>query len=261
MHFSSFKKMEFFRDKYIPLLPKKDGINVLEVGSCSFHEQDSYRSIFSDLRFLYTGLDLSSGPNVDLVPKRPFYWQEIEDDSFDVCVCGQVFEHNPFFWVTFCEMVRVTKPGGFLCVIAPGAGEVHLYPYDCWRFYPDSWRALCTLSGVEMLESWMESDEFADCVPGGVWRDSAVIARKPSEDSAEINQKLRTIIGPFAHLEVDLIPKSPIGPAQRAYEEWMEIHHPPTLITKLRRKSPRLRRVLIVLPRAAGMQQEHKKKN
>jgi SAM-dependent methyltransferase len=250
MHPSSYLRVKLFAENYMREDDVTNKISVLEVGSCSYKEQDTYRNIFADGSFIYTGLDALPGPHVDIVPARPFSWDELADDSFDVCVCGQVFEHNPYFWVTFCDMVRVLKPGGHLCIVAPGAGEVHLYPHDCWRFYPDSWRALCTLSGAELVESWMESDEFADCVPGGVWRDSMVIARKPEGDSSAINARLRTIMHPFADLSFDLVPQTPVGPAQRAYEEWMEAHHPPTRITRLRRNVPRLRRSPVVLPRA-----------
>lgn len=33
------------------------------------------------------------GPNVDLVPKDIYYWEEITDESFDLVISGQVFEH------------------------------------------------------------------------------------------------------------------------------------------------------------------------
>ncbi|WP_048710229.1 methyltransferase domain-containing protein [Microvirga massiliensis] len=95
------------------------------------------------------------------MPKNGYVWFELSDDRYDVAISGQTFEHNPFFWVTFCEMARILKPGGVLFVIAPGGGRVHRFPYDCWRFYPDSWGALCTLSGMHLVETYFEKDSTA----------------------------------------------------------------------------------------------------
>ena len=57
---------------------------------------------------------------MDLVPKHPFVWNEIANETFDFVVSGQTFEHNPFFWITFAEMARVLTQGGLLLIIAPG---------------------------------------------------------------------------------------------------------------------------------------------
>lgn len=35
-------------------------------------------------------------------------------------------------------MARILEPGGTMLVVAPSAGIVHRYPFDCWRYYPDS---------------------------------------------------------------------------------------------------------------------------
>ncbi len=141
--------------------------------------------------------------NAYLVPAHNFLWNEIEDETFDLCISGQTFEHNPFFWVTFSEIARILSPGGVMCIIAPGAGPVHRYPYDCWRFYPDSWRSLCLLSGMVLVEDYFETDETASLVPGGKWRDCALIARKPVLEGAlreEFYDQLGKIAAPFSNL-------------------------------------------------------------
>src|SRR5690606_31277871 len=111
-----------------------------------------------------------------------FLWREIENESFDFCISGQTFEHNPFFWITFAEIARILKPGGKALIIAPGRGDVHRYPVDCWRFYPDSWQALCGYTGLEMVESLFEEYDFNHIEEGAEWCDSSVIARKPVFD-------------------------------------------------------------------------------
>jgi SAM-dependent methyltransferase len=186
MHPSSYKKMESFFRTYEPRLPAgpADKRRVLEIGSRSYEGQTSYRRLIGAARYDYTGLDLSHGANVDLVPAMPFVWDELADESFEACISGQSFEHNPYFWVTASEIARVLVPGGYLCLIAPGSGPVHRYPLDCWRFYPDAWSALCALVGLELVEAYWEPDSVAPLVEGGEWRDAMLVARKPDADSA-----------------------------------------------------------------------------
>ena len=240
MHFSSYAKAELFLREYGIELERADAlVRVLEVGSKSHHEQDTYRDLFPGGRFAYTGLDIEDGRNVDIVPNNPFIWNEIADCSFDLCVSGQTFEHNPYFWITFAEMARVLAPGGLAFVVAPGAGHVHRYPVDCWRFYPDSWPALCTLTGMELVESYFEGDELAARVEGGAWRDSAVIARKPLLDGDALgmfHQRLEKIVRLF-HDE-----KLPVGRPTRegrwvqAYRDEMKARAPLTWNGWLRKK-------------------------
>jgi SAM-dependent methyltransferase len=89
----------------------------------------------------YVGVDIAPGKGVDRViesaRRLPF-----EDDSFDLAVSSSCIEHDPLFWVTFLELMRVIKPGGFAYISAPSNGQYHAYPLDCWRFYPDAGLAL-----------------------------------------------------------------------------------------------------------------------
>lgn len=124
MHVASFEKMKAFISAYSDQFPHDAGKSrILEVGSKTYRDQDTYRSLIDDHRQSYTGLDLEVGDNVDIVPRNAYVWEEIPDDSFDVCISGQTFEHNPFFWVTACEIARVLVPGGYVCIIAPAGGR------------------------------------------------------------------------------------------------------------------------------------------
>jgi SAM-dependent methyltransferase len=224
MHKSSFEKMASFLRAYRESLPERESgkPRILEVGSKGYHGQRSYRDLIADTDYAYTGLDLEAGLHVDLVPKDVYLWAEIADNSFEVCLSGQTFEHNPFFWVTFAEMARVLVPGGYVCIIAPGGGFVHRYPYDCWRFYPDSWAALCAMTGLELVETYFEPDETASRVSGGHFRDSAVIARKPLLGGAELdafNERLRAFVAPYTPQTTQFAPViHKVGPAFADYE-------------------------------------------
>jgi hypothetical protein len=70
------------------------------------------------------------------------------------------------------EMGRALKPGGMIVLIAPSRGPEHRFPVDCWRFYPDGFRAVCSLLGFELLEIFTDWDR-------GEWADSLVVMRKP----------------------------------------------------------------------------------
>ena len=112
--------------------------SVLEIGS--YNVNGTLRD-FQPEGSTWIGADIESGPGVDLVIENtsalPF-----EDSSFDYVVASSVFEHDPTFWSTFGEMVRVLKPGGHIYVNSPSNGMIHRYPIDVYRFYPDAGKAL-----------------------------------------------------------------------------------------------------------------------
>lgn len=167
MHPSSMDLMENMWKKY----RKDEYKNVLDVGSLCVRakkgqakEPKIYKRFFEDLD--YKGLDIKKGFNVDIVCEDPYVFP-IEEESYDVVISGQAFEHIEFFWLTFDEMARVLKPGGLMILIAPSQGKYHAYPVDCWRFYKDSMPALAKWSGLELLECSVDSkckhSHWADC--------------------------------------------------------------------------------------------------
>ena len=240
MHFSSYVKAQTFLAVYGNDLPRSDGrIRVLEIGSKIHLGQDTYRELFSAPTYAYIGLDIEPGPNVDIVPTKEFVWDEVADCSNDLCISGQTFEHNPYFWITFAEMARILTPGGLAFVVAPGSGHVHRYPLDCWRFYPDSWAALCALTGMELLECYFEDDQLASRVVGGAWRDSAVVARKPLMSAGALgayHQRLASIVRLFHDENVKVPVRGSEGPWVRAYRAEMDARAPVTWRTRLRRR-------------------------
>jgi SAM-dependent methyltransferase len=200
MHVQSYSKMQSFFRVYGAEVPKDANgkARVLDVGSKSYDGHTTYKTIVDAEGYDYLGLDLEDGLNVNVVPKTPFVWPEIADESVEVAISGQTFEHNPFFWATMSEMARVLVPGGFLVIIAPGSGPVHRYPIDCYRFYPDSWSALCALVGMELVETYWEPDSVeAEMEDWAQWRDTMVIARKPRGADPEGAARRAQLIAPF----------------------------------------------------------------
>ncbi|HEY8063934.1 MAG TPA: class I SAM-dependent methyltransferase [Methylosinus sp.] len=153
MHKSSLLRMEWFTQTYLARQDHK--IRVLDVGSCGVN--GTYRAYFQHPRFDYVGLDIEAGPNVDFVPRSPYSWKEIEDDSFDVVISGQALEHIEFFWVTIAEMTRVLKKDGILCIIAPNGFSEHRFPVDCWRFFTDGMIALARYVNLQVLHAHTNS--------------------------------------------------------------------------------------------------------
>jgi SAM-dependent methyltransferase len=178
MHESSFEKMRAFRAVYC-INASKRPIDILDVGSQTRQGDLSLRSLFCPPDFRYVGLDVVEGHNVDLVPKDPFRWAEIADESFDLVISNQMMEHNPFFWISAAEMARVLRQGGLVANIAPSGGHVHRHPLDCWRFYPDSWVSICAYVGLELVESYRERPSWRKIIPGTYWEDAMMVGRKP----------------------------------------------------------------------------------
>lgn len=180
MHLSSYLKMEWFKNIY--LADRKDEkLKILDIGSCNMG--GSYRLLFSEPAWSYTGMDMAQGPGVDIVVGDGYNWKEIAGAVYDVVISGQAFEHMPYFWLVMQEVARVLKPDGICCIIAPSSGPEHRCPVDCYRFYTDGMIAMADYVHLNVLHAFTgegikdsERDIFQD--NDGVWHDSVLIAQK-----------------------------------------------------------------------------------
>lgn len=166
MHDDSYQEMERLVRTY---LDPSRSLRVLDVGSADVN--GSYRPLFDKPRWRYTGADMAPGRNVDHVLRDPYRW-ELPRHSFDLVISGQAFEHIEYYWRTWHQVVRVLRPGGLIFLLAPSRGPEHRYPVDCWRFYPDGYRALARLEGLEVLEVQTHWDNY--------WGDTVGAFRKPT---------------------------------------------------------------------------------
>lgn len=142
MHKSSMLRMEWFVENYLYNYKtiNDSEIKVLDIGS--YDVNGSYKQFFNKPKFLYTGLDMNKGRNVDFVPEKPYDWSEIKDSSYDVIISGQCFEHIEFPWAVFAEICRIVKEDGYVCIIVPRLQERHRYPVDTYRYDSDGLAAL-----------------------------------------------------------------------------------------------------------------------
>jgi SAM-dependent methyltransferase len=176
MHMSSLTQMVYFVNKYLTSY-SEEVLKVLDVGSQNVN--GTYRQFFDNSHWQYIGCDMVPGKNVDIVLKNAYDWSEIKSDSLEVVITGQTFEHIEYPWITISEITRVLKPKGMCCIIAPSSGPEHKYPLDCWRIYPDGFKALAKFAGLEVIEAFYDKDgKYPD--DSDVWHDCILIARKRS---------------------------------------------------------------------------------
>lgn len=178
MHTSTMIRMKWFIDHYV----KREGAKVLDVGS--YDVNGSYKKLFDGLNIRYVGLDIEAGPNVDVVMESPYSWDNLEDDEFDYIISGQAFEHIEYPWLTIKEIYKKLKTGGVVCIIAPNSAPEHKYPFDCYRYYADGFRALANWAGFTVLDVSVAGIPSRDVSPEWDYRDNDVclIAMKGSAD-------------------------------------------------------------------------------
>lgn len=162
MHPSSLENMQKCFDRFIrpirSILP--DSLDVLDVGGADVN--GSYRTVFASTACRYLTADVQAADGVDIVLQDPYHLP-FPDHAFNVVVSGQMLEHCEYFWRAFQEMVRVLAPDGFIFLITPSQGPIHRYPVDCYRFYPDAYRALAKYAGCHLERVWRDER--------GPWRD------------------------------------------------------------------------------------------
>jgi SAM-dependent methyltransferase len=168
MHPTAYENCVKFFNKYISKLVA-NSLKVVDFGS--YDTNGCLKPIFKNCD--YVGLDMSPGPNVDVVStgdKTPF-----DSDSIDVIVSSSNFEHDDCFWMTFLEMARILKPGGYIYINAPSSGVYHGFPGDCWRFYADAGKALTKWANknninIQLIESYIDDS--------GYWKDNVSVYKK-----------------------------------------------------------------------------------
>jgi hypothetical protein len=114
-----------------------DGVSVIEIGSLDIN--GTVRDFYTPTR--YVGVDVSAGPGVDLVCNGEDV--DYPDESFDVAVSAECFEHNPAWIETFINMHRVaSKFVIFTCASdgRPEHGTTRTTPEDSpftldWDYY------------------------------------------------------------------------------------------------------------------------------
>jgi FkbM family methyltransferase len=181
--------MKWFRDNFIDHTKE---LEILDIGSLnSTNDNFNYKSLFSNPKWNYNGLDYEDGNNVDILVDDIYNWEKIKDQSYDVIISGQLFEHLKFFWITMEEIERVLKYGGYCCIIAPSSGPSHgSGNNDCYRFYEDGMKSLAKHVNFEILHVSTNNNEESK-----PWYDSCLVAQKnlmfeKNNEIKQINDKI-----------------------------------------------------------------------
>ena len=220
MHDTAYEHMRMCVDIYL----KKDRYyRILDLGARNVRpkQHQTHRSLLEGYNHDYVGADINAGRNVDLVMKKP-YRIPVKSNSFDLVMTSQVFEHIAFPWASFLEVCRILKPGGLIFLVAPSRGQRHGV-FDCWRYYPDSMRALAATARMDLLEMYVDlppsrsngRPNYAAVGPNW-WGDAVGVFRKPEKYSKlvrvvrEVNVWWGNRVG-----GVDHIPVPPVRPRRR----------------------------------------------
>lgn len=81
----------------------------------------------------YIGLDVCSGPGVDVVADI-ISWRSRR--RFNTVVCLETLEHIAEPWIAIEKMYALLKPAGLFVGSWPFLFEVHDHPHDYWRVTP-----------------------------------------------------------------------------------------------------------------------------
>jgi SAM-dependent methyltransferase len=164
MHPTAMNNGQSFFNTYSDFFNKDKTTKVVEVGS---QDVNGSLKFVTPNDFQYIGVDFQAAKGVDIVLEDP-YLLPFDTESIDIVLSSSCFEHSEMFWLLFLEIMRILKPTGLFYLNAPSTGSFHQYPVDCWRFYPDSGRALVAWSkrsggNAQLLESYIQK--------GGEWQD------------------------------------------------------------------------------------------
>ena len=183
MHLSAKKLAKKFLNTY---LANKKNLKIVDFGS--YNVNGDVRDFFSK-DHNYIGVDISEGPNVDIVMKDP-YKIPLEDNSSDIVISTSTFEHSEMFWLAFNEIMRILKPNGLFYMNAPSNGPYHAWPVDCYRFYPDSGKALAKWANYSGYKDVIMIESFTGKQDKDFWNDYVSIFLKDKNYLDEYPNKI-----------------------------------------------------------------------
>ena len=120
-----------------------NGKKILEVGS--FDVNGNVREIVQALKpSEYVGIDAQMGPGVDTVCAAEDLVSRFGENSFDIIITANTFEHIGNWREALSNIKRVCKSSGLLIFIVPHKIPFHAYPNDFWRYSLEDIRNMFT---------------------------------------------------------------------------------------------------------------------
>jgi predicted SAM-dependent methyltransferase len=106
---------------------------ICEVGS--YNVNGTLRSVVEKFNPQeYVGVDMESGPGVDIICRAENLMQKFGENAFDVVISTFVFEHIRNWKVCLSNLKRICKPNGLIIFAVPENWPYHSYPGDYWRY-------------------------------------------------------------------------------------------------------------------------------
>ena len=161
--------------------------SLLEIGSRA-RSGATYRSWFPDVEE-YVGLDVTNGPNVNIVGDA-HHMSEFIEKKFDFVFSIAVFEHILMPWKVAIEMNRVMADGGMGLIISHGGWPLHEEPWDFWRYSKEAWQGIFNIhTGFEIVDAryqhpasivpfWIHTEDFLVMSQGSTYLLSGCLIRK-----------------------------------------------------------------------------------
>ena len=156
---------------------------VVDVGGLSVN--GSLKKHFKNANFICVDLEPHESVDIVIKPGDPLPFQE---SSVDIIISTSCFEHDPCFWITFKEMCRILKIGGYIYINAPSNGPYHGHPGDNWRFYADAGQALAYWAGICNYPVKVEETFILDKTTD-VWNDFVCVFKRTEIKETEIVKK------------------------------------------------------------------------
>lgn len=148
------------------------GSSVLEIGSGRYlHDSPgNHRHWVPDARE-YVGLDLTAGPEVDVVGDAHYLNGIFPPARFDAVISAYTLEHIARPWIVAQQIAHVLRPGGILFLATNHTFPLHSAPSDYYRFSANGLEVLFGPPDFEVIESAHEqrcnvTSEFNEGVNG-----------------------------------------------------------------------------------------------
>lgn len=187
MHPSAMNNGHIFFQRYLHYVKSDTAVKVVDIGAQNVN--GSLREVCPpELEFI--GVDFIKANGVDVVLDDP-YILPFADNSIDVIVSSSCFEHSEMFWLLFLEVIRILKPNGLFYLNVPSNGSFHQHPVDCWRFFPDSGKALVNWAirngyNTILLESFVSHQQV------NVWNDYVAVFLKDNQFQTDYPERMFT---------------------------------------------------------------------
>jgi SAM-dependent methyltransferase len=111
------QQLQFIKSIACSISKDTELMKIIEIGS--YDVNGSIRQFFPNTHYL--GVDLTEGPGVNLVCEGNKVSHP--NNTYDISLSCECFEHNPNWWDTFMNMYRMTKEGGIVIFTCATTGR------------------------------------------------------------------------------------------------------------------------------------------